>query len=303
MLYRRPLSAGLSIVARIRLAEGDSTAAGEVLEEDPQVAASIGVTNLLNPLPVLRARFLLAQGDLERVAQWAEDRGLRPGDEVSYPREPEYLVLARLLVAQGRFEPALDLLNRMHERAVAQGRFGRVIEIQTLHAVALAAAGDDARAIASLAEALALGHPQGYIRVFADEGPPMAALLRQYVAAQRAESSDVASVPLSYLGQLMRAIEDETQTGGSGGRRRAIGIAGLVEPLSERELEVLLLVAAGKPNREIADELYVTLDTVKKHVSHIFQKLGAANRTEATARARDLGLLDDTTDPSPNAQN
>jgi LuxR family maltose regulon positive regulatory protein len=300
MLYRRPLAAGLSIVARIRRAEGDAAAAFEVLEDDPRVAASVGVTSLLNPLPALRARLLLDQGDLERVAQWIKDRGLRPDDEVRYPREPEYLILARLLLARGRLEPTLDLLNRLHERAVAQGRFGRIIEIQVLHAVTLAAAGDERRAIASLAEALALGHPQGYVRVFADEGEPMAALLRQFVAAQRSEPAAVTGVPLSYLGRLMRAIEDDARTGSEGKRRRS-GLSGLVEPLSEREREVLQLVAAGKPNRDIADELFVTLDTVKKHVTHIFQKLGAANRTEATARARDLGLLDDIASP-PTAQ-
>ena len=130
----------------------------------------------------------------------------------------------------------------------------------------------------------------------------MSTLLRQFVAAQRNEPTAVAGVPLDYLGRLMSAFEQEARPGVSGGRRRGVGIPGLVETLSARELEVLRLLAAGKPNRDIADELYVTLDTVKKHATHIFRKLGATNRTEATARARVLGLLDDASSPPATPQ-
>src|SRR5690606_27822584 len=132
-------------------------------------------------------------------------------------------------------------------------------------------------------------YPQGYIRIFVDEGLPMSTLLRQFVAAQRSQPTTVAGVPLDYLGRLMRAFEQET--GDSAGKRRGSGIPGLVETFTERELEVLQLVAAGRPNRDIAEELFVSLDTVKKHVTHIFAMLGASNRTEASARARVLGLL------------
>ncbi|MGA7671736.1 MAG: LuxR C-terminal-related transcriptional regulator [Nitrolancea sp.] len=295
--YRRPLTGGLATLARIRLAEGDRSAAFEAIDKAPQIAESVGVTSLLNPLPELRARFLLEQGELGRAVRWTKDRGLKPDDSLSYPREPEYLILARVLQAQGRFDRALDLLNRMHERAVAQGRFGTVIENRALHTVIAAAAGDETSAMASLTEALTLAQPQGYVRVFADEGQPMGELLLRFVSLQRTQPSAVRDVPLSYLGRLMRAFEPETGAGGTIARRRGVGIPGLVETLTERELEVLHLVAAGKPNRDIADELYVTVDTVKKHVSHIFEKLGASNRTEATARARDLGLLDDPISP------
>ena len=295
--YRRPLTAGLATLARIRLAERDRSGAFEAIEKAPQIAESVGVTSLLNPLPELRARFLLEQGDLGRVIRWTKDRGLKPDDSPSYPREPEYLILARVLLAQGRLNQALDLLNRMHERAVAQGRFGTVIENRALYSVTAAAASDETSALASLTEALTLAQPQGYIRVFADEGQPMGDLLRRFVSLQRTQPTAVGDVPLSYLGRLMRAFEPEAGPAGATGRRRGVGIPGLVETLTERELEVLHHVAAGKPNRDIADALYVTVDTVKKHVSHIFEKLGATNRTEATARARDLGLLDDPSSP------
>jgi LuxR family maltose regulon positive regulatory protein len=186
---------------------------------------------------------------------------------------------------------ALALLDRLHALAVAQGRTGGVIEIQALRAVALAAAGDQTGAVAALAETLMLAHSQGYVRVFADEGAPMSILLGRLVAAQRSDRTAARAVPLGYLGQLLRALEHEATAADSPSKGRGVGIPGLVEALSERELGVLRLLAAGKPNREIADELYVAVDTVKKHVTHIFEKLGAANRTQATARARELGLL------------
>jgi len=255
------------------------------------------VTSLLNPVPALRARLLLAQGDLAAAVRWTKERGLGQDDEVSYPREPEYLVLARVLLAQDLPDRALALLDRLHALAASQGRTGSVIEIQALRAVALAAAGDQAGAVATLAETLTLAYPQGYVRVFADEGAPMSALLGGLIAAQRSDRTAARGVPLGYLGRLLRAFEHQAAAAASPSRRRGVGIPGLVEALSERELQVLRLLAAGKPNREIADELYVALDTVKKHVTHIFEKLGATNRTQATARARDLGLLVDAAEP------
>jgi LuxR family transcriptional regulator, maltose regulon positive regulatory protein len=117
------------------------------------------------------------------------------------------------------------------------------------------------------------------------------------VAAHRRDRTAARGVPLGYLGRLLRALEQEAAPGVSSARGRGVGVPGLVEALSERELEVLRLLAAGKPNREIAGELYVAVDTVKKHVTHIFEKLGAANRTQATARARELGLLAGAAEP------
>ncbi len=163
--------------------------------------------------------------------------------------------------------------------------------------MAVAAAGEQAGAVAALAETLTLAHPQGYVRVFADEGAPMRALLGRLVAAQRSDRTAAPGVPLGYLGRLLRACGDEATPAASPSRGRGVSIPGLVEALSERELEVLRLLATGKPNREIAGELYVAVDTVKKHLTHIFEKLGAANRTQATARARELGLLADPAEP------
>ena len=125
---------------------------------------------LFNPVPSQRARLLLAQGDVTAASQWAKTAGLSPGDEPDYPREPAYLLLARLLLTQDRPGPALTLLQRLLATASSQGRIGNVIEIQALRALALAAHGDRAGALGALAEAVTLGRPRGYVLVFADEG-------------------------------------------------------------------------------------------------------------------------------------
>ena len=144
--------------------------------------------------------------------------------------------------------------------------------------------------MAALAEALTLACPPGYVRVFADEGPPMGALLGRLAAAQRAEQAPARGVPPGCLARLVQAFGGTPAAAGSG-RRAAAALPGLLEPLTGRELEVLRLIAVGRSNQRIARELVVTLDTVKKHVSHVLGKLGAANRTEAVTRARELGVI------------
>jgi len=286
VVYTPPLATGLATLAWIRQAQGDLAGALDAIDEAEGVAPSRGVATLLNPAPALRARLLLASGELAAAVRWTEQRGLGADDQPSYPHEPEYLVLARVLLAQDRPDQALGLLGRLHAAARAQGRLGSLIEIQALRALALAGGGEEAAAVAVLAEALTLACPQGYVRVFADEGAPMAALLGRLVAAQRTAQSAAGGVPLDCLARLLRAF-DATHAGRGG----AAAVAGLVEQLTDRELQVLGLLAAGRSNQRIAGELVVSLDTVKKHVGRVLDKLGAANRTEAVARARELGLL------------
>ena len=232
----------------------------------------------------------LVQGEVAAAARWAQQRGLGPDDEPGYPREPEYLVLARVLLAQDRPGAALALLERLHAAAVSQDRAGSVIEIQALQALALAAVGDETVAVDALAGALTLASPQGYVRVFADEGPPMAALLGALVAAQRAEQAAARGVPLGFLARVLGAF-GEKPAAPRAGRDTAAVVPGLVGQLTDRELQVLRLLAAGRSNQRIAHDLVVALNTVKKHVTHVLGKLGAANRTEAVARARQFGLI------------
>ena len=220
----------------------------------------------------------------------AAARGLNASDPPDYPREREHLLLARLLLAQSDAEQALRLLDRLQAAAAAQQRTGSLIELGALRARALAAGDDQA---AALAESLTLARPEGYVRVFADEGPPLTALLDQLIAGRRRGAALPPGIPVEYLGRLRAAFQlgDIRAASPSSKLTAPVEMAGLAEPLSDRELEVLRLLAAGMANKQIANELVVALETAKKHVSHILGKLGAANRTQAVARARELGLL------------
>jgi LuxR family transcriptional regulator, maltose regulon positive regulatory protein len=281
---------GLAALGWIRQARGDRPGALEAIGEAERVLPRREVVaDLIFPVAVQRARLLLAHGDVAAAARWVRERGLGPGDEPSYAREREYLVLARVLLAEQAPDRALPLLEWLHAAALAQGRTGSVIEVRALQALALASNGDRAGALDALAEALALAWPEGYLRVFVDEGAPMAALLGTLLASGPPRPPPLGEVPPGYLRRLTDAFERGQAAVPGRGRRGAA--PGLVEPLSDRELEVLELLAAGKPNRQIADELVVALDTVKKHVSHLLDKLGADNRTQAVTRARELGLI------------
>ncbi len=281
-------AAGLVMLAWIRQAAGDPAGALEAISEAEH--GSPATAGVLNQAPAQRARLLLAQGDLAAAARWTHETGLHAGDEPRYPREPGYLVLARVLLAQGEPGRALALLDRLQAAAVAQDRVGSVIEAGALRALALAARGRDADAVNALADVLTLACPQGYVRVFADEGPPMAALLTRLIRAQRTGQA-ATGVPFGCLARLQRAFDVGPAGPGPRSGTAPAAVPGLVEQLTSRELEVLTMLAAGRSNQAIASQLVVTLDTVKKHVGHVLGKFGAANRTEAVTRARELGLI------------
>ena len=290
LAFTPALATGLAVVAWIRHAQGDAAGALEAMGEAGQAGLSPQVIPLFNPVPSQRARLLLAQGDTAAAARWTQQRGLRPDDEPGYPQEREYLVLARVLLAQDRPGQALTLLDRLLAQAATGGCIGSVIEIRALQALAHQARRDEPAAMAALVEALTLSCPQGHVRVFADEGPPMGALLGRLVAAHRAKQAPARRIPLSCLARLVQAFDGKLNAAAA--LRPELGtVPGLIEPLTGRELEVLRLLAAGKSNQRIAHDLVVALNTVKKHVTHVLGKLGAANRTEAVARARDLGLI------------
>ena len=198
-----PLANGLATLAMIRQATGDPAGALEAIGE--AVQASPGPVGLLNPVPAQRARLLLGQGDLAEAARFPQENGLGLDDEPNYVREPGHLALARVLLAQDAPGQALALLDRLYAAAAAQDRAGSLIEISALRALALAAGGEEAAAVAALAAALTLACPQGYVRVFADEGPPMAALLARLIAARRSGGA-AAEVPLGCVARLQRAL-------------------------------------------------------------------------------------------------
>ena len=288
--YTQPLATALALLAWIRHAEGDAQGALDTMDEASRIVPSRGVVDLVNPTPAQRARLLLAQGDVEGCERWAAGCALSVEDGPDYAREPAYLVLVRVLIARGETDLALGLLDRLRTTASSQGRFGSVIEIEALRGSAFAARGEEREAVGALSAALVLAAPQGHIRVFVDDGHRLTAVVSALIAAQRSDPVRASGVPRAYAARLARAF---VAAGGGSSERSASHavVSGLVTQLSEREVEVLRLVAAGEQNQQIADHLYLSLNTVKKHVTHIFEKLGVTNRTEAAAQARELGLI------------
>jgi LuxR family maltose regulon positive regulatory protein len=291
LAYAPALVAGLITLARIRNAEGDP-AAGRAAVDEAEAAMPPGAIDLRFPVAALRARMALDEGNLIEAARWVRDRGLAVEDDPVYTREAEYRVLARVLLADRKPAVALELLNRWRALAVAQGRAAGVLRLRVLAALAHDAAGDQAAALTEVAGALVLAAPERYLRVFLDEGPPMAALLRELVTGRRREQFGAGSVPREFLSRLSDAFDREGTPVLPPVRRGAVAAPGMLQSLSTREHEVLILLAAGHTNRVISEKLYITVDTVKRHISHVFEKLAVTNRTQAVARARELGLLD-----------
>jgi LuxR family maltose regulon positive regulatory protein len=272
------------VLAWIRQARGDQAGALEAIGEAERLVPNPNLpVDINSPLAVQRARLLLAQGKADDAARWIAERGLGVEDEPSYLRECEHLVLARVQLVQDEPDRALRLLERLHEEARAAGRSGTKLEIRTLQALALWEKGEKERAVSILTQTLALAEPEGYVRTFADEGPPMAALLSEVLEAQQ-RGRLAPEVPAHYLRKLLAALQSDASS-------ITTPDAKLPEPLSERELEVLVLLAAGRSNRQIASELFVALSTVKTHIKNIYGKLDVRNRTQAVSRAGELGLL------------
>ena len=220
---------------------------------------------------------------MEAVA-FEQERAANADVAADAARVVDRLISARLLHARGRHREALALLEELGETAEAAGRTGDLIEILALQALALWAEGKKERAVSTLAGALALGAPEGYVPTFVDEGAPMADLLSATLAARQSGRLDAAGrISVSYLARLLASVAQEAMVPAADRR--------LPEPLSERELEVLALISAGKSNKEIARELFLSMSTIKTHINRLYRKLGARSRTEALSRASMLDLL------------
>jgi LuxR family maltose regulon positive regulatory protein len=274
--------------AGIRQAEGDPEAALLLLAEADRLYAT-DYSPEVRPVGALKTRVWIANGRLAEARSWALERGLSADDDLDYVREFEHITLARLILAEGardrsddRIREAIGLLERLLVAAEGGGRTGSVIEILVVQALARRAGNDAPGALASLERAVTLAEPEGYVRVFADEGPAMAALLR--TATQRRNSS-------GYLRQLLAA----TLTPAS----RAPVAQPLIEPLSERELEVLRLLQSDLDGPDMARDLTVSLATVRTHTRNVYAKLGVNSRRAAVSRAAELGLLSRTRDRPP----
>jgi LuxR family maltose regulon positive regulatory protein len=268
-------------MARIRQAEGDLDGALDLLNEAERVYLGDFFPNV-RPVPALRARIWIAQGSLGEALGWAREQGLSVDDDLSYLREFEHITLARVLMARYQDEraqrsvhEAIRLLDRLLRAAEEGERAGSVIEIGVLRALAYQRHGDIPAALSCLERAVTQAEPEGYVRVFADEGPPMASLLR--VAARQQTGGN-------YVRRLLAAVT-ETETEQNGPVKQA-----LIEPLSERELDVLRLLGTELDGPAIARELMVSLNTVRTHTKHIYAKLAVTNRRAAVRRAAELDL-------------
>ncbi len=283
------------ILARIRQAEGDSNGAMTAIQQAKQLLEKDMVTAPW--INAVEARLWLAQGNLPAAVQWAQSCNLPLDNEFNYGHVPHYIqypgefsTLARVYIAQECFEDALNLLNRMYNEVEGLRRNGRLLEILMLQALTLYAQGNTEPALPLLAQAVALAEPGGYVRTFVDEGAPLAYLLQQV------KSRGLASNP-AYVDKLLAAFK--TGEGDTPGvkptypivRQPARPPQPLIEPLSRRELEVLQLVAEGLSNREIAEKLYITVGTAKTHTINIYRKLDVRSRTQAVAKAQELGVL------------
>jgi LuxR family maltose regulon positive regulatory protein len=262
-------------LAHLYQAQGAPDLALEMIQRAEQLARQSNITWLKTRAAACRAKLWLRQGNLVAAVAWAEACGLKIGADIGYRREGEYATLARVWIAQGKVDQALELLAWLLDVTEAANLMRSVIEILVIRALALQSQGNTTEAVIALERALVLAEPEGYIRAFVDEGAPLAHLLRQ--AAARGISPE-------YVSKLLAAFAEATDA--------ALAMPQpLVEPLTERELEVLALIAAGMTNQEVAQELTITVGTVKRHLHNIYGKLNVSNRTQAIARARALKLL------------
>lgn len=267
--------------AQIRADDGDPEGALALLEEAEHRYLSDMFPNV-RPIPAMRARIQIGRQRFDEVFTWVRARGLTPEDDVSYLTAFEQLTLARLLLAHAaanrstEIRPAMRLLDRIQQAAESGEWTAFQLETLILQALGSRLLGDLPAARTALERALELAEPGGYLRLFVDEGEPMRQLLRSVAETTRGANAH-------RILQGWPAVDRPFVTAPAAG--------GLVEPLTPREIEILRLIAAGLRNQEIADTLFISLPTVKRHVANAYGKLGAAHRTEAVARATALGIL------------
>ncbi|MCB0213469.1 MAG: helix-turn-helix transcriptional regulator, partial [Anaerolineae bacterium] len=285
-------------MARIRVAQGDPAGALDLLDEAERLYVSDFFPNV-HPIAAFKARVWIAQRRLEEALGWVRAQGLSADNDLSYLREFEHITLARVLLARYQHDRAdsamlevVGLLERLLHAAEAGARTGSVIEILVLQALAQAMQDNIPAALASLQRALTLAEPEGYVRIFVDEGPPVAALL------SRLHSSTESTRLKEYSHQLLLALAEEQGSEAaeekSNDSPRPVGPSApqpLIEPLSQRELEILRLFNTELSGPEIARELVIALSTVRTHTKSIYSKLNVTSRRAAVKRAEELGLI------------
>lgn len=270
-MYRKSLAQ-----AYLKESEGDYDAALMFLNEAGRVYVRTPIPNL-RPVEAMQARIHIKQNHLNKAQAWAHQSGLSLQDKPIFLNEFGYLTFARIMLAENQndrhFQTMLHMLDALVKQAESANHLRSRIDILITQALAYSAK-DSTKALAALEQALTLAEPEGYLRLFVDEGKPMAELLSKFKSSKLQQ----------YANRILAALTPSIQPA-------SFNIQPLIDPLSERELEVLRLIAQGLSNQEITQKLVVALSTVKGHNLRIFAKLQAKSRTEAVARARELGIL------------
>jgi LuxR family maltose regulon positive regulatory protein len=278
---------GYAVLLRVYLSCGKLDAAYSALQQFEHVGMSMNQFTYSHMCSIFATgnsiKLWLACGELDRATRWVEELDTRGWRGTPFAREREEVACARVHLATAQPDLALQRLVPVLQRATSGKRWGHVIEIRLLQALAYQMCQEETSALDALSQAIRLGEPEGYIRSFVDEGAPMQALLSQL------RQRDHEHGPIPYLDKLLAAFPQERKP------ERAAAMPAKVsrtpELLSQREQEILQLLAQGRSNQQIAQELVITTDTVKRHISHIFSKLDAQNRVQAVKKARELGLL------------
>lgn len=274
-------------LSRLKTLQGDTEGAEYYWQLAEQLERMSKLQGRATLLSISRARRWLEQGNFEAVEGWAAENQLGLDDKFSYHREAHYLMLARLYIAKGNMaDQAFYLLERMVKRAEVGQRHGSLIRALILQAVAFHTYNDSQQAVESLVRALSLAEPEQPLRVFADEGHPIALLLEKILDMQR---KGQLALPISseYAARLLTAMGKRELSPPP--TRRTTGH--LADALSARELEVLHLLADGLESNEIAQRLFIAVDTARKHIKNIYSKLDVHSRWEAIKHAEMYGLL------------
>ena len=273
--------------ARLKEFDGDLDSALDSLDDAKRFYVRSLIPNT-HPIEAIKAKIYLKQGRLSKAQEWVREHGFSEDDDLGYLREFEHITLARVLVAEYQvnrtehiIQDALSLLKRLLKAAEDLNRMGSILEIQIVTALAYHALGNTSQAFSSLEHALILAGPEGFVRIFVGEGEPMRSLLSDFRRSLEKKTRGKPYELMEYVNKLLSAFAQPKEKQQSK----------LVEPLSKRELEILQLIAQGLSNSEISKRLFLALNTVKGHNRIIFDKLQAQNRTDAVARARELGLL------------
>jgi LuxR family maltose regulon positive regulatory protein len=280
---------GYAALLRIHLSCGNLEAAHSILQQFEHVGMHMNQFTYSHMCSIFATgnsvKLWLASGELDQAIRWVEELDTREWRGTPFACEREAVACARVFLATAQPALALQRLEPALQRAITGKRWGHVIEIRLLLALAYQMCQEQTQALDALAEAVRLGEPEGYIRSFVDEGAPMQALL------SRLRQRDLVYGPTPYLDKLLAAFPQERKP------ERAAAMSAKAsrtpELLSQREREVLQLLAQGCSNQQISQELVITIDTVKRHISHIFSKLGVTNRVQAVKQAQDFGLLDE----------